>query len=117
MKRNVPLKATKPLKRKAIKKKPSPPSITSATRKKVNARSNGNCERCSIGNPAHIHHVRTKAAHPELRNDMDNLLRLCSHCHQMAHEIPLAFHQWFAKTYPDRSERIGLTAYLGIGEE
>jgi hypothetical protein len=38
-----------------------------------------------------LHHILTKAAHPELRHDHTNLIWLCEGHHDLAHDMPLRF--------------------------
>jgi len=47
------------------------------------------CEMCGVmireANVINFHHVRTKAAYPELRLDKTNILILCKDCHNLQH--------------------------------
>jgi len=55
-----------------------------------------------------LHHMRTKASHPELRHVPANWVALCRHHHTCAHENPNAMRQWFIATRPEDAKEIGL---------
>lgn len=65
------------------------------------------CERCGFPK-SDLHHVRTKAAMPELRNEPANHCMLCEACHAWAHGSPKDARNWFRQVRPDDAATIGI---------
>lgn len=60
------------------------------------------------GQGAHLHHVRTKGARPDLRQNLRNLVMLCVTCHDEAHRQPLWARNKFREIRPADASAIGL---------
>ena len=58
------------------------------------------CRKCGTPYGLDPHHIRTKAAHPELRHVLDNGIALCRKCHGWAHANPKDFLEWLTKENP-----------------
>ena len=43
------------------------------------------CFDCRSKVGVHLHHIKSRGAHPELKYDLDNLVLLCSYCHRKRH--------------------------------
>lgn len=56
-------------------------------------KANSLCQRCN-GVGTQLHHVLTKAAHPELRHFEGNHLWVCDACHGFFHQSPLEGWRW-----------------------
>lgn len=52
------------------------------------------CEVCGINPGTEVHHLRTKAAAPDLRHYPENHYLCCIHCHRQFHAQPLEGWKW-----------------------
>lgn len=81
MKRASPVRKT-PLKRSAIKRRPSKQGIPKSTREALSQRSGGRCEAglagCT-GKATEAHHRKPRRSGD---HSLDNLADLCAHCHK-----------------------------------
>jgi 5-methylcytosine-specific restriction endonuclease McrA len=92
-----PLKRNKPLNKVGKRGKRMQPELDKA-RKEALARDEYSCVLSFKGGcegPLHVHHVRTRGAHPELRHTVTNLATLCQRHHDEAHRDMQSFQAWW----------------------
>jgi hypothetical protein len=56
-------------------------------RAKVYQRDQWRCQWCGVGAHLQAHHIKSWAAHPDLRTDVDNGVTLCIDCHREWHRL------------------------------
>lgn len=54
-------------------------------RREITALYNGKCALCGSADNIQVHHIIPIAILPELKLENDNLILLCSNCHELAH--------------------------------
>lgn len=69
----------------SIKENTSSP-INKDWRRKVYERDNYKCQDCGSDKNIHAHHIKTRAEHPNLSQDVENGVSLCKYCHAKRHE-------------------------------
>lgn len=61
------------------------PKSKDTLRKYALKRDSFTCQECGATDNLQVHHIKPKKYHPELSNNLDNLITLCKNCHLKAH--------------------------------
>jgi len=115
--RGLPPKSTEKVRMKKIGKRGKIHAKADARTRRAYIEAHGSlCEICTKPGE-HLHHVRTKAAHPNLRHDHRNLMFLCAACHKTAHDYPAWMRDLFRTLRPVDAEEIGIGAALELDQK